>query len=391
VARDVLDFFEPYESLSARHENQLTRALVVALKFSPMAHAAWLRRVDPSLALHELPAAEWRAQRRDIVPAAAEDPEGMRVISVFLSGERADLAGQVIASDRGQVLDAIALYGNELAVVIENKITCSPDDWQARRLNVGALSLNLDDAPRRIRWRDALGDFGKLVGRDLVAGAEAGVLEDFLEYTEAYLDALLPFNRLALCRGKTGARASRYPAPPASTAHISNWPTTRFSSTSGPPTHWRKPASYARSSAPAGLRQLRDDGWPVWPNFHFAHMAKGLVTTTTRRDVDAYIDLWTDEIDGARQVKRAAWDGYWTWLLDRRLAVGADRENFRRQFEDTQRQDATPRPGLRLQRSWTVKDAEDLDDDRGRLVREVRAALLAALDALGEVVSLPIV
>lgn len=90
MARNALNYFEPYEALPPHHENQLTRALVVVLKLSPMAHAAWLRRIDPTLVLHELPEVEWRVQRRDIVPPGADEPEGLRVASVFVSGERAD-------------------------------------------------------------------------------------------------------------------------------------------------------------------------------------------------------------------------------------------------------------------------------------------------------------
>jgi len=130
VARNALNYFEPYQWLPPHHENQLTRAAIVVLKLSPMAHAAWLRRVEARLALHELPPVDWRVQRRDIVPVDVEDAEGLRVISVFISGERVDAGGDVAVSERGQVLDAIALYGRELAIVIENKVTGEPDDWQ---------------------------------------------------------------------------------------------------------------------------------------------------------------------------------------------------------------------------------------------------------------------
>jgi hypothetical protein len=68
--------------------------------------------------------------------------------------------------------------------------------------------------------------------------------------------------------------------------------------------------------------------------------------------------------------------------------VPEDRNEFRRHFDDTQRQDATPRPGLRLQRAWPLAEAETLDDVRGRFVEAVRIALVEALDALGETVSL---
>jgi hypothetical protein len=64
MARNALNYFEPYENLPPHHENQLTRALVVVLRLSPLAHAAWLRRVDPDLALYGLPDASSRSLSR---------------------------------------------------------------------------------------------------------------------------------------------------------------------------------------------------------------------------------------------------------------------------------------------------------------------------------------
>ena len=52
-----LNYFVPYETAGAQHENQLTRALLVVLRYSPMAHQAWLRLVSREAQLHELPEA----------------------------------------------------------------------------------------------------------------------------------------------------------------------------------------------------------------------------------------------------------------------------------------------------------------------------------------------
>src|SRR5450755_3614512 len=123
-----------------------------------MAHTVWLRRVDSRLVLHELPKADWRVQRGDIVPPTSTEVDGLRVISVFVSGERADVGGDVEESAREQVLDAVALYGTELAIVVEIKVTANPDDRQARSLNIGGFTLVLEEHPRRVRWRDILGD-----------------------------------------------------------------------------------------------------------------------------------------------------------------------------------------------------------------------------------------
>ena len=408
MAGNPLNYFQPYESLPAGHENQLTRALVVVLRLSPMAHAVWLRRVDAALVLHELPAVDWRVQRRDIVPGGPPaDFDGLRVISVFLSGERADAGGAVEASDRGQVLDAVALYGTELAIVVENKITGEPRDWQARSLNLGGFNLRLDQHPVRIPWRVVLGDLTELLNRELISGAEAGVVEDFLEYAEAHFDALLPFNTLAVCHGSPQRQRRRLrmilteasgiearpdrrpniPLPGVTTVQMAYleinddevqlrlFPADTLT---------QAKALYTRPAAVAGLRRLRRAEWLLTPGFHWGHLAKGLAGMPTPMDVDDYIDLWVDQIQATHQVRREGWDEYWDWLIEHEVVAPQARDEFRIHFDDTERQSATPRPGLRIRRAWPLAEAERLDDVRGRFAAAVRDALDEILSALQE-------
>jgi hypothetical protein len=42
MARDPLNFFSPFDELPPNHENQLTRALLVVLRLSPIARATWV-------------------------------------------------------------------------------------------------------------------------------------------------------------------------------------------------------------------------------------------------------------------------------------------------------------------------------------------------------------
>ena len=409
VAHNALNYFEPYEQYPPRHENQLTRALAVLLRLSPMAQTAWLRRVDRELALWELPPVEMRVQKRELVPQADKlaEPEQLRVISVFLSGEREEASGAIEPSERHQVLDAVFLYGQVLAVVVENKLAGEPDDWQARQLNLGGLTLAVDERPRALRWRDLLSDFAEILSKGLVTGAEAGVLEDFLEYVEAYFGELLPFNNLALCHGAlyrqqrrcrmvlteaTGieARQDREPSVPLPGATSVARAYLRMTE-EGDVELCLYPADtlsqarefYGRPQAVPRLRDLRDRGWEIETNFHFGYMAQGLVWTWGDLSVDRYLDLWSREIDETGQVKRQDWDEYWDWLVSEGIASAEHHESFERDFIDTQRQEATPRPGLRIYRIWPLVEAEQLDEGR-RFVDAVSAALAEALEALDE-------
>ena len=112
--RDALNFFEPFERLPPNHENQLTRAFLLVLRLSPIAHESWLARAAPGRRLHELPVAEFNTQRR-AVRVASEPEDQVPVVSVFLAPSE-PLAGDavVVESDRQQVLDAVIEYGDAL-------------------------------------------------------------------------------------------------------------------------------------------------------------------------------------------------------------------------------------------------------------------------------------
>lgn len=64
-----LNFFVPYQSAPAWHENLLTRALLVVLRYSPIAHQAWLDFVAPGRRLYALPPAEFATQRQRVLPS----------------------------------------------------------------------------------------------------------------------------------------------------------------------------------------------------------------------------------------------------------------------------------------------------------------------------------
>ena len=82
---DRLNFFQPFENLAPGHENQLTRALLLLLRFSPLAHECWLRHIGLTPHLYQLPEAVFHTQRRAIPLEHDEEAEPLPLISVFLA------------------------------------------------------------------------------------------------------------------------------------------------------------------------------------------------------------------------------------------------------------------------------------------------------------------
>jgi len=413
VESDALNFFLPFRRLEPNHENQLTRALLVVLRYSPMAHAAWLRLVAPERHLQQLPVAEFRTQTR-AVRHAEEEGEPADLVSVFLTPEAPLTPGDVVIteSDRTQVLDAVIDYGGELLVVIENKVA-EDEDRQAREINLRGGRIRLTEGQELVvvLWRDVLEALIALRERDLVAEAEATLLDDFLLYTEDYFPDLGPFRTLRLAHGNWFRQTRRLRQLlgeavelDATIDYYGPYVETPAGEAVGAKTYLRMtddeeqvelamyPAdtlSQARAFftdpvAVAGVAKLREQpGWHVGPNFHFGHMQRGYCWTTTKRPVDEYLSLWTNEIHDAGNVPREEWDDYWAWLEEERIATPEDRPEFDGHFTHTQRQTASPRPGLELARRWPLAEAEALDA-RGALHAQVRSALDAALVAFGE-------
>ena len=413
VESDALNFFLPFRRLEPNHENQLTRALMVVLRYSPMSHAAWLRLVAPERHLQQLPVAEFRTQTRAVRHAGEED-EPADLVSVFLTPEVPLTSGDVVIteSDRTQVLDAVVNYGGELLVVIENKVA-EDDDRQARELNITGAHIRLADGQEAVvvLWRDVLEAFIALRERSLVGGTEAALLDDFLLYTEDHFPDLGPFRTLRLAHGNwfrqtrrlrqllgeaveleavidgygpyvetpagegIGAKTYLHMTDDEEQVELAMYPADTLS---------QARAFFTNPAVVAGVAKLREQpGWHAAPNFHFGHMQRGYCWTTTGRPVDEYLALWTNEIHSAGNVPREEWDAYWAWLEEQRIATPEDRPEFDRHFTRSQRQTASPRPGLELARRWPLTEAEALDS-RGALHGQVRDALNAALIAFGE-------
>lgn len=415
MPRDPLNPFENYENLPANHENQLTRALLIVLRLCPMAHATWLRLVDPDLSLPELPSPSFDTQKRD-VPVTGEEGQEVRLISVYIAPEHPLTTNIVTEDDRRQVLDAIIDYEGQPVVVVENKVAEDTVE-QAERINTGRrISFTEDKKPVTIRWRDLLEQFGYLLEKDLVGGGERGLIDDFLGYVEDNFEALGPYRRLGLCARKpprvrrrlrsvlseaTGieAKIDRF-GPTVEFGPVGSIATRaylHFQPSDGPESESRQirlgvyPADtlaqarklYGQPDVVERTRRLAErDGWSLTTNFHLGQMQRGCCWTNSTIRVEDYLAYWIARIDGTGNVPRDGLERFWSELIAAGMAVNGDRPEFDRCFTNTNERAATPRPGLKLERTWTLEEAEILDD-RGSLPLAVGEALNLMRKTLG--------
>jgi len=377
------------------------------LRYSPISHQTWLRLVDPDRNLHDLPRAEFATQRQRVLIADAELPEGDAVpgISVWLAPDAAQCHESIQSSDRQQILDGIVTYGSDLVVVVENKIMSSAVTEQPSRINLHGLPVVFETTPRSVEWPKLLGMLSDLMERELISGPERMLVGDFLEFTEQHFPSIGPYSTLRRC-GDNKFRLER---------RLDNIQGKALKIDTGKGLGWRDiggtkkifmawlgiasdgsavslqmyPADtlgqsrefYGDLASVRAVLALRSHGWDIVPNFHWGFMAAGYAWMTTTLSVDAYCEYWLREMVRTREVNRDEWEEYWSSLQAAQIVQARDKNTFDAEFTLTKRQKAHPRPGLRCEYRWPLKEAKRLDD-RNKFTEAVRDRVNQMLEAL---------
>src|SRR5262245_29723243 len=335
--QDRLNFFEPWERSPANHENQLTRALLVVLRYCPIAHQAWLSLVDAAassrLILHSLPRPTFDTQRAQILTSESQPKtnEPIKGISVLCAADASnEVQSAVLESDRGQVLDGVIRYGDDYVIVLESKLReFAPGMMdQVSNINLHGQPIQFDGPVRIISWRDVLASFTDLADQErrLVSGAEREILNDFLAFVDKNFPELGPFNTLERCAGAPsrvrrrldvilnevlGTDDTTLPGTHTSVKlarleyesekrliELRLWPADTLE---------QARSFYTRPETVERVLKLQDEGWSVSPNFHFGFMATGYCSTNTTMPVAEYMQYWLNRIHDTGKIERPDW------------------------------------------------------------------------------------
>ena len=404
-SHDNLNFFDPNKDIN---ENQLTRAFLVVLRISPAAHQVWLSLAAPGRKLYNLPRPwSFDTQRWQMLDSTPDVAEAIQGISVLQSADVREIEGTVQTTDRGQVLDGIVRYGDELLIVIETKLAGPVATRQPLNLNLHGAPVRFDSGAQAVSLRDLLAAWSDLVESDVVAGAERTIISDFLDFAERHFPRLGPYTTLARCKNNRFRVSRRLKAV---LDEIGGGLTThdylelrgrstvdraylQFDETSQHIRLGVYPADtltqakvfYSRPGAAVAVLSLRDAvaDWKVEPNFHFGFMATGLLWTTVDAPLEEYVSHWSEYIATTSAINREQWEDFWRDLVQQRYARTDEKTQFDQLFTSTGRNSASPRPGLKCFYSWELSEAKRLDEGKG-LVTAVAHQLDVVLRALGE-------
>ena len=422
---NYLNYFEPYVSRNPWHEDQLTRAFLVTMRFVPLVQAAFLDLVRE---------AQTTVKSQQIVPAfsALESPcsihtqvssilqEEGTLISVLMTDEHWTPQNAIEASDRGARYDGLVCYPPGWILVIENK-PWSSNVWEGQLSPnlVEGSAVQIDEALAVVSWRTLIERLNLLLERRLIHGAECLIVEDFFEFVDQHFSYLNPYGSFSHCKGRRFLLEKRcvailesiapgkvkrrqggdyfieLAAGPASDAYF--YPDRDYLDT-GENGEWNVAVNIYPGDTIKQARRffenvrvdeflvLEEKGWIIEPNLHFAFMAKHLCwakgTTVSNRD---YFEYWHGEGEiGQIQRDPAGFKALFQQLQEDGMISPSDTAQLEKHFTNTARQSINICPGFRVSFSWSKSEAERIDVQRDRFSGIARSRILEALVTWGQ-------
>jgi hypothetical protein len=415
--------FEVFSSQERGHENHLTRALLVLLRLSPLAHQVWLRQIglgDVGLVGVGEPTYGFQTGTvPEIDPETQEEPA--RGISIFITREPAYNSGEISSSANRQIPDGLITYAGQdkpIVTVVESKVREAADAVQAREINLGGVRADWDPKdPVELRWSALIDELWSLLDLGAMSASEARLLLDFFDFVDHYYREVGPYSTLRRCGGVRERLRLRCRTVLGEATEKDAHPPRRgrepYVEIEGPPSLPRRVGldldedsenvrlSFWPADTPSQARAFYSDphlpdrvlelaqepGWEVRPNMHFGHFQAGYAWLPVPPDTSAaeYLAFWREHRDLPTTVYRDRepnWDDFLSKLSDE--GIIASREAFDHDFVRTGRNKADVRPGLELSRVWSIAEATDLDD-RAELKGDVREAFFRARERFGAV------
>lgn len=209
-----LNYFEPFKSKKPWHEDQLTRAFLVVLRYSPLTLFLFYNLIEKSLSeiskkkniaasLPSMSEIDLKNVSFDTQLKNLDNIETNFVLSILITDEKFEPKNKIKESIRGAVYDGIITFSNDITFIIENKPK-SYNVWE-EQLDPNLSSIkNKDDIiligiPAIVEWKDIIRDINSILNLESVSGSEKSILNDFIDFVNSNFSFLNPYDRLSLC------------------------------------------------------------------------------------------------------------------------------------------------------------------------------------------------
>ena len=412
---DRSNLFNPFDSRGRRHEDRLTWAFLVALKYDPSLQN-FLRelvesRLPPALREH---GNTWEPAN---VSTQTEWIESSTtpLVSILLTDAPIQKEIKVKWSDRNPRYDGVIEYPNCMTLIIENKLHHGAV-WEeqlspSKKSFSGDIDDNtlhdddntLHDSAICLEWSEILEGVLKYAESGIAHFSGREIARDFLSFVEEVHPELTPCRTFKLCGERPEALERRNASLLAALARETGLENRDFLfrpdkiaqmvfiliSESKPwklqvklypaDTVWQARHFYEAVDKEAFLA-LKE--WEVKPNLHFSFVRKGLIWAETDLETREYFDRFSDGSLYGKKSRDELLCLVKQWEHDRLISSEGRRE-IEAEFNNATKQSLNVVPGFSVSREWDLKTVIDLEE-REELEKYIIDALATPLATWGE-------
>lgn len=413
-----LNYFEPYNNKPPYYEDQLTRAFLVVLRMVPLVQTTFIDLIrsyqisnDHHLILPALTEPLMRLDNIQTQETSITESQGY-LVSLLMTNEKWTPDMVIKNVDRGARYDGVIYFDSDpkWILVIENK-PWSKNVWKKQlKPNIAEGSeIEIVQKPVGIDWKEVIERLSALLQKQLVYGAEALLIEDFISFIDEHFSYLNPFSTFSICRDDSyliGRRCVKILESigdvqgqhielgsndlPARRIYLgikreqdNNW---CIELKIHPGDTMTQAHSLYKSLNTDALLKLTDKRWDIYPNLHFSHIQKHLCWANTPLGLEAYINFWKQNPKMISQVKRDPSDfrDFFQKLLQLKLIRPEDVSGLKENFTETERGYLRTCPGLSCIYRWDREEALRLDDSNDKFIDEVRKRITILLKTWGQ-------
>jgi hypothetical protein len=388
---DRLNYFNPYASKSESHEDRLTRAFLILLKYSPTCLNFFYNYILKSTTHRdELPDASSLLQE-DIqfgTQVGSAQFETSRLLSILITNESYQPKIKIEGNERDAVHDGLITIGDDLSLIIETKPNTN-DVWEAQLCpSKKDLSEEVEVLPTPVvlTWHEIISWLHQFTHSERHHYAEKQLASDFLDLVQRSFSYLNPYDRLDLCGDNEGLIKKRnqyllksivnekemvkyhngwgyYIELPSSYKSIRKVSliltkdqkielNLYFADTQG--------QGKALYPIELDIDYFEQNGWEVIPNFHFSFMTSSKIWFESE-DKNKFVSYWNENYDSLKQLQgHDHIRSFLANLVENEVVVDKPEEMQQRIYSSKMHK-LNVCPGLGLIYSYDLEKAKEMD------------------------------
>ncbi|MGD1098687.1 MAG: hypothetical protein ABSB35_42760 [Bryobacteraceae bacterium] len=428
-----LNYFNPYQSKGAWHEDQLTRAFLVVVRMVPLALSAFLDlirdRQTTAKSERPLPSlSDLLVQDLAIHTQKEQVPQTTgRLISVVMTDEHWPPESPVQQSDRGARYDGVLCFDPDWIIVIENK-PLHVNIWADQvnpSLPLEGHEIVIDPRLVVLQWGDVVNRLTALLDVNWLGSTDRQLVSDFLDFLDEQFEYLNPYDTFGRCKDSMVLLHKRCEKileaiAPGQVKWQGSWSTHYFELKSArqrseapvkrcalypkqsgedvsielamyPGDTMNQARSFYKYLSEYGATpflNLKNQGWSVKTNFHFGFFQKGFghgVKTTL--SVEDYLRYWGASARPIEQIlpDEHGFESSLRSLVADGLIAESDVLSVSTKAVALGAINLNVIPGVEVIYRWSLADAAAIDKKKDGMVEEVRRKTNEAIATWGGV------